>query len=84
MNRYLVMAIRKATFQQAAVEKHCEFLDQLRREGKLEVAGPFGDKSGGAYLLNVESMEAAEAIAFSDPMHTTNSSVITVYAWDAK
>lgn len=84
MNRYLVMTIRKVTFQQAAVEKHREFLDQLRKEGKLEVAGPFGDKSGGAYLLNVGSMEAAEAIAFSDPIHTTNSSAVTVYEWDAK
>lgn len=78
------MVMRNATFQQAAVEKHHEFLDQLRKEGKLEMTGSFGDKSGGAYLLNVETMKEAESLAFSDPLHTSDSSAVTVYEWNAK
>lgn len=84
MYRYLVTAIRKPEFPQSVIEKHYAFLDQLRQQGKLELAGPFTDRSGGAYLLRASNFEEAKALAFSDPVHTTNSSVVTVYEWDAK
>ena len=83
MLRYLVMAKRKAQFQTSALEAHREFLDNLRQQGTLEMAGPFTDKTGGAYLLKASSYEEAQALAFSDPLHTTNSSEIVVYEWDA-
>lgn len=84
MKRYLVMAMRKPAFQQSVVEKHREFLGQLKADGKLEMAGPFGDKSGGAYLLNADSLAEAESLAYSDPVHASNSSDVTVYEWHAK
>lgn len=81
--RYLVMALRTPQFHDSVVAPHKEYLAQLKNDGILELKGPFTDKSGGAYLLKAEDLESAEAIAFSDPLHTSGSSKITVYEWDA-
>lgn len=84
MFRYLVMTIRTQQFQPAVIDAHYAFLDQLRQQGKLELAGPFTDKSGGAYIIKAENLEEARAVAYSDPVYTTSSSVVTVYEWNAK
>lgn len=84
MARFLIMAMRTPQFQASAIEPHHRFLETLRQSGQLELAGPFTDKTGGAYLIQAESFDAAQAIAFSDPLHITQSSVITVYEWAAK
>jgi uncharacterized protein YciI len=55
----------------------------LRQQGKLELAGPFTDTSGGAYIIKAKNMDEARALAFSDPVHTTNSSLVMVYEWNA-
>lgn len=60
------------------------FLDGLKQRGQLELAGPFTDKSGGAYLIKAVSLEEAKGIAFNDPVHTSKSSIVTVYEWNAK
>lgn len=83
MNRYLVMVMRTPQFQASAIAPHQAFLETLRQSGQLELAGPFADKSGGAYLIKAESLAAAEALAFADPLHTTRSSIVTVYEWNA-
>ena len=84
MYRYLVTTIRTPQFQPSVVDEHYAFLDRLRQRGQLELAGPFTDKSGGAYLIRAENIEEARTLAFSDPVHTTCSSVVTVYEWNAK
>lgn len=84
MFRYLVLTIRTPQFQMSVVDMHYAFLDRLRQQGKLELAGPFTDKSGGAYIIKAANMVEARALAFSDPVHTTNSSIVTVYEWNAK
>jgi len=81
MYRYLVMTARTPQFQMSVIDEHYAFLDRLRQQGKLELAGPFTDKSGGAYLIKAASLEEARTVAFSDPVHTTNSSIVTVYEW---
>jgi uncharacterized protein YciI len=48
------------------------------------MAGPFADKTGGAYLMVAENLDAAQALAFTDPSHTTQSSIVTVHEWNAK
>ena len=83
MTRYLVMVMRTPQFQGAAIAPHQAFLEALRRNGQLELAGPFTDKTGGAYLIRAESLAAAQAVAFSDPLHTTQSSLVTVHEWNA-
>lgn len=84
MTRYLVMVMRTPQFQDAAIAPHQAFLEELRRNGQLELAGPFTDKTGGAYLIRAESLAAAQAVAFSDPLHTTQSSLVTVHEWNAR
>jgi len=84
MYRYLVVTIRTPQFQTSVIDEHYAFLDRLRQQGKLELAGPFTDKSGGAYLINAASLEEARILAFSDPVYTSNSSIVTVYEWNAK
>jgi uncharacterized protein YciI len=84
MFRYLVTTFRTPQFQPSVIDAHYAFLDRLRAEGRLELAGPFTDKSGGAYLIRAASLEEARALAFSDPVHTSQSSVVTVYEWNAK
>jgi uncharacterized protein len=84
MFRYLVTTFRTPQFQTSVIDDHYAFLDRLRQEGRLEIAGPFTDKSGGAYLIRAANLEEARALAFSDPVHTTKSSIVTVYEWNAK
>jgi len=83
MSRYLVMTFRTPQFQTSVIDEHYAFLDRLRRQGQLELAGPFTDKSGGAYLIKAANLEEARALAFSDPVHTSKSSIVTVYEWNA-
>lgn len=82
MLRYLVMAIRTPQFQPAVIETHQAFLARLRQSGQLEMSGPFTDKTGGAYLIRAANFEEAKALAFTDPVHTTQSSIVTVYEWN--
>ncbi len=84
MIRYLVLALRTPSFEPSVSAGHQAFLDALRQDGRLEMTGGFTDKSGGAYLLKADSLEEARALAFSDPLHTTGASVLTVYEWDAR
>ena len=81
--RYLVMAMRTPDFQPAVIEAHHAFLERLRARGHLEMSGPFTDKTGGAYIISATNFAEAKALALDDPLHTTKSSVVTVYEWSA-
>ena len=81
MNRYLVLVMRRPQCDPAVVPLHKQFLAELRERGRNEMAGPFADKSGGAYLLLAETLEEALAIAQSDPAHTSGGWDITLYEW---
>ena len=81
--KYLVMTIRGPSFDPDAVPAHYEFLQNLRDRGVLEQAGPFTDKSGGAYVLHAESLDDARSLAEQDPLHLRNCSAITVHEWNA-
>ena len=83
MNRYLVVLIRRTSFDPAAVPLHQQFLQELRAEGRNEMSGPFGDKSGGAYLLRAVDLAEAQAIARRDPAHTSGGWEISVREWRA-
>lgn len=81
--RYLILAMRTPQFQQSVIDAHKDYLAQLRANGTLELAGPFTDKSGGAYVISAPSLREAQAIAFDDPIHTSGSSNVSVYEWNA-
>lgn len=82
MNRYLVMMMRRPECDSAVVPLHRQFLQSLRDEGRNEMSGGFSDKSGGAYLLRAESMDAAWEIVRRDPAHTSGGWDVTVYEWN--
>ena len=84
MNRYLVILLRRPQYDPAVVPLHQQFLENLRSQERNELSGPFGDKSGGAYLLRAESMDEALKIAHSDPAHTSGGWDVTLYAWHAR
>lgn len=81
--RYLVLALRNPGFDPAVVAPHHAHLQRLRAAGVLELAGPFTDRSGGAYLLRAPDLAAATALAHADPLHATGASRVTVQEWDA-
>lgn len=82
--RYLVMSQRTAAFDPGMLDAHYAFLDGLREAGMLELAGPFSDQSGGAYLLEAGALAEATAIAHEDPLHRSGSSFVTVREWKVK
>lgn len=84
MKLYLVLVMRRPQFDPAVVEPHQRFLDELRARQRLERAGPFGDRSGGAYLLRASDIDEALAIAHSDPTHVSGGWDVTVYEWMAR
>ena len=83
MNRYLVMAMRLPQFDSEQIGPHRDFLDALREQGRLELAGGFSDKSGGAYLMRAVDLNEATELAWTDPLHTSGASEITVFEWNA-
>ncbi|PBJ83248.1 hypothetical protein CMZ84_01505 [Lysobacteraceae bacterium NML93-0399] len=85
VTRYLVMAMRRADFDDAVIEPHKAFLDDLRERGLLEMTGGFGDGSGGAYLLrNVASLGEARAIVATDPLALQQTSDLVVHEWHTR
>jgi uncharacterized protein YciI len=48
-------------------EEHLAYLNKLKDEGALALAGPYEDLTGGAIVLNAEDQDAAEAIVAGDP-----------------
>ena len=85
MTRYLVMAMRRPSFDDAVIAPHLAFLEELRAMGQLEMTGGFSDRSGGAYVLvNVSSLDEARAVAARDPLALTGTSALTVYEWNTR
>lgn len=82
MRKYLVLAVRTPAYDPAVADPHRRFLAELREKDMLQESGPFTDGSGGAYLVLADSLEAAEAVVYTDPLHTTGASEITVHEWE--
>ncbi len=82
--KYLVLTIRTPQFDASFVAAHYDFLRSLRNRGLLEQAGPFTDRSGGAYVIRSDSLEAARDLAQQDPLHLHGCSEVTVREWDAR
>lgn len=84
MTRYLVFTQRQPSFNDDVKQAHYVYLEDLRAQGKLEMWGPFSDKSGGAYVLIAANLEEATAMAHQDPVHLTGASKVIVYEWNAQ
>jgi len=82
--KYLIITMRTPQFNPDIVDAHYAFLDELQKLGLLECAGPFSDKSGGAYIIRADSLANAQEIAHRDPVYTSQSSQVSVYEWQLK
>ncbi|MEV6066408.1 YciI family protein [Nocardia sp. NPDC052001] len=82
MRKYLVLAMRTPRFDPAVAQPHRDWLDGVRSRGQLVESGKFTDDSGGAYVILAESLDAARDLVFTDPIHTTGASELTVYEWE--
>jgi len=49
----------------------------------VELAGPFADRSGGAYVLRADSLEQARALVAADPLAASGSALVDVREWTA-
>ena len=63
------------------VRAHVAFLRELEREGRLVLAGPFEDGTGGMIIIRAKSHEAACAIAESDPFVISKCASAGVRTW---
>ncbi|MBF6170326.1 YciI family protein [Nocardia blacklockiae] len=82
MRKYLVLAMRTARWDDAVIGPHRDWLADVRARGQLDCTGRFTDGSGGAYVVLAENVEAARELVFTDPVHTTGSSQLTVHEWE--
>jgi uncharacterized protein YciI len=82
--KYLVLTMRRPAFDDTVRDDHYAFLQSLRDRGILEQAGPFTDRSGGAYVLRASSLADAQRIAGTDPLHVRKCSTVTVHEWRAE
>jgi len=56
----------KPIYEQNLME-HAKYQERLLEQGKLVLAGPFSDSSGGLTVLKVETENEARAIMEKDP-----------------
>ncbi|RZJ28925.1 MAG: hypothetical protein EOO48_08755 [Flavobacterium sp.] len=63
---------------------HMKNIQKMASEGKLAVAGPFGDNSNnyrGLYIFNVTTIDEAKALAESDPAVKSGMMKAEYYLW---
>ena len=83
MKRYLVITTRTAFVQKHVLKKHEEYLDLLRFNRQLYLAGHFSNKPGGAYIIWADSLESAQVMAQQDPINVSDYACNAVYEWTA-
>ena len=81
--RYVITLTRnpERARDEALIKSHVAFLRELDCSGQLVLAGPFEDGAGGMIILRAESLEAARAIAETDPFVTAGYESLEVRAW---
>lgn len=66
--------------------EHLAYLRELKKQGKVVMAGPFytveGSNTGdGVYVLKVDDLREAQRVAEGDPMHKLGLRSATVRPW---
>lgn len=69
----LLQHARPELFSGELVRAHCARLEQLERQGRLELCGPFPEHRGGMVVLRGVSEDEARAIAEADPFVTSGA-----------
>ena len=91
MRSYVLVVLRTGPTRVNDPEKrkamfagHMANIQRLAKEGKLALAGPFGDKDGdwrGLFVFAVEDIEAAKALVATDPVIIKGEMVAEYHSW---
>jgi uncharacterized protein YciI len=84
LKQFLVIIERKPSFTGKSLQGHRDFLQKLKNDNVLKVAGGFVDQTGGAYVIQVDSLEEAVKIVNRDPMKIEKHSIYSLKEWNAK
>jgi uncharacterized protein YciI len=84
LKQFLVLIERKPSFTGNSIQGHREFLQKLKNDNVLKVAGGFQDQTGGAYVIQVDSLDGAANIVNQDPMKIENDAIYTIKEWNAQ
>ena len=91
MRRYVLVILRTgptrvddAEERKAMFAGHMANMDRLSKEGKLALAGPFGDKDGdwrGLFVFAVDSIDEAKVLVATDPVIVKGEMVAEYHTW---
>lgn len=84
MKKFLVFIERKPSFSGNSIPEHRNFIQSLREKKILVSAGGFNDQTGGAYVLQTDSLENAVQIMKEDPMYIENECVYSIKEWNVQ
>jgi uncharacterized protein YciI len=73
----------KSIYEQDLLEHGC-YMKKLLKEGKLLLAGPFPDNSGGQVILKAEDENEVKEIMNYDPAVIKNIFSYELNAWDVR
>jgi len=60
---------------------HLEYVNELYKEGKVFMAGPFTDKEAGLVIYKAESLEEARKLAEADPVVVEGARTLELREW---
>lgn len=60
---------------------HLKYVEDRYREGKVLLAGPFGDQSGGMVIYQNVDQDEAWRLADADPAVVSGARTLTLRAW---
>lgn len=91
MRRYVLVILRTgptpvkdADAREAMFAGHMANIQRLSREGKLALAGPFGDAGGdwrGLFVFATADIEEAKALVASDPVIQQGEMIADYHSW---
>lgn len=60
---------------------HLEYIDDLYKQGKVVMAGPFTDKKGGMVIYKADSYDEALKLAEADPVVAEGARTLELREW---
>lgn len=60
---------------------HLDYINELYKQGKVVMAGPFTDKKGGVVIYKASSPEEAKALAEADPVIVEGARTLELREW---
>ncbi|USG65300.1 YciI family protein [Brevibacillus ruminantium] len=62
---------------------HLDYINDLYKQGKVVMAGPFTDKKGGMVIYKASSEEEARELAEADPVIKEGARTLELREWGA-